>query len=156
MWTAAFFAALAFTATLAIRDGDPGLRRTAFAMLGNWVACTVAVIVLHDFTPWFMFALFDMAAARVVLMHPSGRPQAIIGVIYLFQIVFHVSYALVGSSAAALLYLDMLSFGAWLQVGTLAGGAIYGGGRKVLAARHLRARLLASNPPHSGSMGAPE
>lgn len=156
MWTAIFFGALAAVTALAFQWGDTGLRRTACALLGNWVACTVAVIVLNSWAPWPMFILFDAAAARIVLAHPSGKPQAIIGAIYLFQIAFHVAFALVGSSAATLLYLDMLAFGAWLQVGTLAGGAIYGGGRKVLDAAHLRNRLLGSNPAHRRGLGAPE
>lgn len=153
LWSAAFFAALCVACTLAIKAGEPGLRRTAFAMLMNWIGCTVAVLVLHTWTPWPMFILFDAAAARVVLAHPAGRPQAIIGAIYVFQIVFHAVYALVGSSAAALPYLDMLAFGGWLQVGTLAGGAIYGGGRKILGSPHLRNRVLAAHPAHRRSMG---
>lgn len=155
IWSAAFVAALAGAICLAVAWGGPSLKRTGFAMLGNWVACMVAVLVLRDLTPWHMFLLFDAAAAIVVVKHPSSRPQAIIGAIYLFQMAFHVAFALVGNGLAAGVYLDLLALGGWLQIGTLVGGAIYGGGRTLLATPHLRNRLRGPGAPGHRGMGAP-
>ncbi len=148
LWSAAFFAGLVCAAALAFKMGGSGLTRTGLAMLANWTACTFAVLVLHDWTPWVFFALFDAAAATIVLQHPSSRPQAIIGAIYLFQIAFHVAFAVVGNGAAATFYLDLLALSGWLQIGTLAGGSIYGGGRKALASPHLWHRLRGADSSH--------
>lgn len=154
VWSAAFFIALAGATALAVAWGGPGLKRTGFAMLANWTACMVAVFVLHNLTPWPMFMLFDLATAAAVLKHPSSRPQAIIGAIYLFQIAFHVAFAIVGNGLAAGVYLDLLALGGWLQIGTLIGGAIYGGGRTMLSAPHLRDRLRGPGSSDHGGMGA--
>lgn len=154
IWSAAFVLALSGATALAVAWGGPGLKRTGFAMLANWLSCMAAVFVLHDLTPWVMFLLFDAATAFAVLRHPSSRPQAIIGAIYLFQMAFHVAFALVGNGLAAGVYLDLLALGGWLQIGTLFGGAIYGGGRTMLAAPHLRDRLRGSGAANRGGMGA--
>jgi hypothetical protein len=155
MLSAAFFVALAGATALAVAWGGPRLRRTGFAMLGNWAACMVAVAVSDSLTPWALFLLFDAATAVAVLRHPASRPQAIIGAIYLFQIAFHVAFALVGNGLAASVYLDLLALGGWLQIGTLLGGAIYGGGRTLLVADHFRAGVRSPGASDRGRMGAP-
>jgi hypothetical protein len=130
--------------TLAVcMTGDASLRRSAAAMVANWMGVLVVVSMSGDLAPWFMFLALDVAAALVVLRAPASRPQAIIGSVYLFQITFHIAYALVGSAAALPLYLDLLAMGGWLQLCTLFWGAIHGGGMRysdtVAAGGHLPA-----------------
>jgi hypothetical protein len=155
IWSAAFVSALVGATALAVAWGGPGLRRTGFAMLGNWAACMVAVAVSGSLTPWALLLLFDAATALAVVRHPSSRPQAIIGAVYCFQMAFHVVFALVGNGLPATIYLDLLALGGWLQIGTLLGGAIYGGGRKLWADPRFRGHLRNPDSAHRRGMGAP-
>lgn len=155
IWSALFLVGLTVATLAAVAWGGPGLKRTGFAMLCNWTACMIVVAWTGSLTPWALFMLFDAAAACVVLRHPSSRPQAIIGAIYLFQMAFHVAYAVVGSGLAAGLYLDLLALGGWLQIGTLFGGAIYGGGRTLFAAGDLRGGLRGADSADRRGLGAP-
>jgi hypothetical protein len=116
-------------------NASPALQRTALALAGNWVCVLAAQWVTGDLAPWPLFILADAGAALIVLSHPASKPQAVIGVIYILQITFHIAYALAGAGAATALYLHMLSGGGWLQIATLAIGAIHHGSRKRRAAR---------------------
>lgn len=115
-------------------NASPALQRTALALIGNWVSILAAQQVTGTLDPWLLFMAADAGAALIVLTHPASRPQAVIGVIYILQITFHIAYALVGSGPATGLYLTMLSVGGWLQIATLAIGAIDHGSRKRRAA----------------------
>lgn len=147
-----FGMALIITGIFAMFRGNDGFRRTAMVLMVTWVACTGAVVVLNDYAPWHVFLVIDVLAAFLVTRHPSSKPQAVIGAIYLFQIVFHLTFALhlltleVGSRADVATYLDLLAFGGWLQVATLFGGAIYGGGNRVASGAWHRPRAGSSNP----------
>jgi hypothetical protein len=143
---------LLLSAGLACTSHVPGMRRTGAAMIANWFGVLVAVTLSESVTPWMLFIALDLASALVILRNPSGRPQAIIGTIYLFQITFHVAYALVGSAAASLLYLDLLALGGWLQLVTLLWGTIHGGGMRY-SDHHAGGRLPATDSPHLGRVG---
>jgi hypothetical protein len=127
------------------------LQRTALALAANWLACMVAVAAVGRTDPWMAFAIADAIAAYVVLSHPASRPQAVIGCIYIVQITVHLAYALVGSGPATSLYLNMLSGGGWLQIAVLAGGAIYGSGKRKFAGGSLGG--TGSLPAAVGSRG---
>ena len=111
-------------------NASPALQRTALALSANWVCVLVAQQATGTLAPWPLFILADAVAAAGVLTHPASKPQAVIGVIYILQITFHIAYALVGAGPATALYLNMLSVGGWLQIATLATGAIHHGSRK--------------------------
>jgi hypothetical protein len=127
------FAAALLVASLLTLNAGVGLQRTALALAANWLACMVAVAAVGRVDPWMAFAIADALAAYIVLSHPASRPQAVIGCIYIVQITVHLAYALVGSGPATSLYLNMLSGGGWLQIAVLAGGAIYGTGKRKFA-----------------------
>lgn len=131
------FAGALVAASLLSMNVSSALRRTAFALVGNWLACMAAVFVLGRYDPWLAFLIIDAVAALVVLQHPASKPQAVIGCIYIVQVTVHLAYALVGSGPATGLYLTMLSGGGWLQIATLAGGAIHGQGKRRAARRGL-------------------
>ena len=132
----AFAAGLA-AATLLSMNASPSMRRTAYVLIGNWLACMAAVALTGSLAPWPLFIVIDAVAAWVVLQSPSTRPQAVIGCIYIIQFTVHLAYALVGSGPATGLYLNMLSGGGWLQIAVLAGGAIYGQGKRRAALRGM-------------------
>lgn len=133
----AVFAAGLLAASLLAMNAGPSMRRTALALIGNWLACMMAVAATGVVDPWYAFAAIDAATAAVVLRHPATRPQAYIGCIYIVQITSSVAYALVGHGAATGVYLSMLTGGGWLQIAILAGGAIYGTGKRRAVARGL-------------------
>lgn len=154
MASLAYFLGVSFAATLACAFGGEGLRRAGFVLLANWLACMLAVGFSGSLTPWTLFLLFDAAAAVAVLRHPTSRPQAIIGAIYVFQMAFHTAFALIGNGAAAHMYLDLLALGGWLQITTLTGGAIYGGGKRFGAAPAAGRHMHRSDPQDHGGLGA--
>jgi len=131
----AVFAAGLLAASLLAMNAGPSMRRTAMALVGNWVACMIAVAATGVVDPWLAFMAIDIATAAVVLRHPATRPQAYIGCIYIVQITASVAFALVGPGAATSVYLSLLTGGGWLQIAILAGGAIYGTGKRRAAAR---------------------
>ncbi len=137
MTASAVFAAGLLAASLLAMNAGPSMRRTAFALVANWLACMMAVAATGLVSPWYAFMAIDAATAAVVLRHPATRPQAYIGCIYIVQITASVAYALVGQGAATGVYLSMLTGGGWLQIAILAGGAIYGTGKRRAIARHL-------------------
>lgn len=133
----AVFAAGLLAASLLAMNAGPSMRRTALALVANWLACMMAVAATGVVDPWYAFMAIDVATAAVVLRHPATRPQAYIGCIYIVQITASVAYALVGQGAATGVYLSMLTGGGWLQIAILAGGAIYGTGKRRAVARDL-------------------
>ena len=137
MISSAAFGLALLAATLLACNAGPSMRRTGFALSGCWFACIDAVLVSGRVDPWFAFAAFDAVAAVIVLAHPSSRPQAYIGCIYIVQVTVHLAYALVGSGPATGLYLTMLTGGGWLQIAVLAGGAIYGQGKRRAVGRGM-------------------
>jgi hypothetical protein len=150
---AAFGFGLGLCSLLAWRMGHAGMGRTAAAMTANWIGVLLAVWLSGSFTPWGLFFALDVATAFVVLRQPASKPQAIIGMIYVSQLTFHVAYALVGSAAASLLYLDLLALGGWLQICTLFWGAIHGGGMRYSDTYRARGRLPAADPTDTSRVG---
>ena len=153
-WSGFYFLGLTVAAVTACAFGGIGLRRAAAVLICNWLGCMLAVVAAESLTPWGLFLLFDAASAVAVLRQPASRTQAIIGAIFCFQMAFHVAFALIGNGAADRLYLDLLALGGWLQIATLAGGSIYGGGKRFGLAVDARRHLHRSDPPHHRSMGA--
>jgi hypothetical protein len=138
-------------ASLLAMNAGPSMRRTALALVGNWLACMMAVVATGMVDPWLAFMAIDIATAAVVLRHPATRPQAYIGCIYIVQITASVAYALVGQGAATGVYLSLLTGGGWLQIAILAGGAIYGTGKRRAIARDLACGSSPAVARHSGS-----
>lgn len=153
LWTLLFGFGLVAASAMAWKLGTTQLRRTAVALICAWLAAVVIAVTTGRYDMWLAFIVIDAVAAWVVLAHPSSRPQAIIGLIFVIQISTHLAYALVGSAVAQSMYLDMLAAGGWLQIATLAWGAIYGGGRKIEFGGPGGGNSAAADTTHHRSMG---
>lgn len=118
-------------------DAAPTLRRVSLVLTLNWLLALGAVAVFHDKEPWAAFFLIDTVAAVLVLRHPRGAIQQVIGSFYAVQIVAHVTYMLVvhhypGDIAPAKRYYHlMLDTGGGLQIATLLAGTIYGACKRI-------------------------
>lgn len=150
----AVFAAGLLAASLLAMNAGPSMRRTALALVGNWIASMMAVVATGMVDPWLAFMAIDIATAAVVLRHPATRPQAYIGCIYIVQITASVAYALVGQGAATGVYLSMLTGGGWFQIAILAGGAIHGQGKRRAIARSMVSGGSPAVARHSGGIAA--
>ncbi len=134
--------------------------RSGLALLINWLACVGIVLWLNDATPWLWFALFDAVACVVITVRPAAKMQAIMGAIFVAQIVCHTVYGtsiLMGGTPNANFYLGTLD---WLSWGNLAVFIMWTGGRFVrLGLSHRSHRRYPFEPggadiipPHLASM----
>jgi hypothetical protein len=115
--------------------GPPSLCRTAWALAGNMLAIWAAQYASGSYTPWQAFLIIDVITAYIVLAHPAGRTQALIGAIYVAQIIAHVAFGAAKAASCGGLYMDLLAFGGVCQLLILATGAINGRRGKVAGAR---------------------
>jgi hypothetical protein len=109
----------------------PLLTRAACVLAANFIACKMAVIATGDYAPipWLLF--IDVASAFAMLWHPAARTQAILGIVYIFQIALHTVHWGAGLQEHVIIYLSMLNVGGGLQIAFLILGAVNGDGRKV-------------------------
>jgi hypothetical protein len=150
-----FGAGLALAVILSWIDGRPSMQRTALVLVANWCAVLLVVLVSGEHTPWKLFILIDAVSCALVTRNPRSEEQAWIGAVYLFAILTHVVWGLAGSPAREGDYLTMLAAGGGLQIALLIGGAIHGGGKRILG----RDRAGPRDGPASGGsrgMGAPQ
>jgi hypothetical protein len=106
----------------------PLLLRSAYVLSLNRIACGIAVVSTGDYAPVGWFAVIDIASAYVLLLHPAGRTQAIIGFVYIMQVALHAVQWPGGAGDYA--YLSVLTVGGGLQIAFLVLGAIDGDGRR--------------------------
>ena len=134
--TEAIVFAIAVMAVLCVTRfcGVPSLHRTAWAMAGNMGAVWVAQFWSGSYTPWFAFLIVDVITAYIVLAHPATRTQALIGAVYVAQIIAHIAFGAAQVKGCDVLYLDLLAFGGVCQLLILATGAINGRRGKVVGA----------------------
>jgi hypothetical protein len=119
----------------------PLLVRAAVVLAMNFIAGKLAVIVTSDYAPipWLLF--IDTASAFAMLWQPASRTKTILGIIYIFQIVFHALFWGAALHDTAIIYLSMLNVGGGLQIAFLIMGAVNGDGRKAGGPRNHRGRL---------------
>jgi hypothetical protein len=110
----------------------PHMRRTALILVGTWLAVMI-VTAREGRDPTLVFLFIDTVAALVLLRHPAMRLQAIIGLVYVAQIIGHFLH-LVSAWDDVDQYLLFLAAGGWLQIIILIVGALHGR-RGRLAAR---------------------
>lgn len=122
----------------------------AYILAGNFVAYIAAQLSTGVDAPWLMFLAIDSVCAFIVLHPPASRLAAIIGSIYVLQIIIHVAFAGAGSGATTRLYLDLLATGGWCQLLVLATGAIHHGRkRKVVVIGNSGSAVTGATGPHS-------
>jgi hypothetical protein len=123
---------------VAVRNGCPMLVRAALVLALNLVACKVAVIATGTSAPTVWLLAIDIVSAFAMLWPPASRTQAILGIIYVFQIAIHCWHAAWGMVDYGIIYIAMLNVGGGLQIAFLLMGAANGDGRKVGGRRHYR------------------
>lgn len=125
-WT--YLAPLLVVALLSTTGTKPMLR-TALALVANWIANTAYVMATGDYSPWGWFIATDAAAAWIVLWHPAGRVQSLVGWCFMAQILLHGVYAISDPILAARPYWEALTIIAFLQLLFLGGWIIGHGGK---------------------------
>ena len=99
------------------------MKRTAAAILAVLVASLILVQVLIWPSPNYAIGMMivDAIAAWVILWHPAGRFQSLIGLTFLLQIGVHAGRLLNGENADMFNYWLGLSLLAFLQLGLVGG-----------------------------------
>jgi len=102
----------------------PRMAGTASVLLVNWTACTAAAMLLDDPYPWPWFFAFDYLSAVAILIL-FGWPtvwQALVIIIYAFEIVCHAARGLKGFGTDRTVLVAnyygwyLLHYAAWAQV----------------------------------------
>jgi hypothetical protein len=132
MWAIAFGVGVLVVLVLTARGTSLSNARLGFVLAANFALYIAGQILTGQSAPWLWFLAVDCLCAFIVLHPPASRLAAVIGSIYVLQIIIHVAFAGAGSAATAGLYLNLLAIGGWCQLLVLATGAIqHGRGRKV-------------------------
>jgi len=105
--------------------GREQMIRTAMAILANWIINSGFVLATGIYDPWWFFLATDALTAWVILYHPAGKAQALIGYTYIAQILMHCVYAVSNSVLAEYAYWQILTAIAFVQL-LLLGGWIGG------------------------------
>lgn len=111
----------------------PLLMRSAWVLAANFIACNLAAVATGRFAPVEWLLLIDVASAILMLWHPAGRTQAILGMVYIVQLGLHGVHWAAGETGSAVFYLTMLNVGGGLQIAFLLSGAVNGDGRRQVA-----------------------
>ena len=127
---------------IALRRGGP-LARTAWALAINFALMWIYPMATGRYSDWLFFLAVDALTARVVLLQPAGRWQAVVGFLLIVQCVMHVRYGIgVKSEQITSNYLDTLTAIGWGQLVALIGGATHERTRNLdrsyFAGRHHR------------------
>lgn len=125
-----YLLALLLVLALVHHVGLPSLVRTGWAMAANLALVWISTWATQSYAPWLWFVAIDIGTAFMVLARPAGRAQALIGAIFVMQIITHIAFGASGTVDNARLYLDLLAFGGGCQLLILATGAIHGRRRK--------------------------
>ncbi len=88
-----FGVVLSLLVGLARMTSSNAMFRVALALLGNWAAQLAYWAISGDSTPWLFNMLIDTLTATVILLRPSGKMQAALGVTFVFEIACHTAYA---------------------------------------------------------------
>ena len=144
----AFALGLALASLVAWASGRSGLQRTAMVMIGNLGICWGVIAITGDYGAWYLFGALNFISGVVVLQHPAARTQAIIGCIYVAQIIVDVGYFLVGSMQAIPAYQLIQTMAGWCQIAALVAGGIYGTGLRLGYNWPLRGCNSVAAKPH--------
>ena len=106
-----------------VRDG--ALLRSFAAVAVIWAAGAAYVSETRIYDPWPLSMALDIMAAMIILRHPAGLFQALLGVLFMLQIAMHIGYAAAkgNGSADIYLYYDALTYAGWVQLMVLSGWA---------------------------------
>jgi hypothetical protein len=133
----------------------PHMRRTAIILVATFMAVIAANAAFESRDPVLAFLFIDTVAALVLLRHPAMRLQAIIGLVYVAQIVGHF-LRLVSAWNDVDQYLFFLAAGGWLQIIILIGGALHGRRGRLAAGGTCRGNIGTPAAAHLRSVGEQE
>lgn len=133
----------------------PHMRRTAAVLVGTWLAVMAATSITGHSDPLLSFLFIDTVAAGLLLQHPAMRLQAVIGLVYVAQIIAHF-LRLVTAWDDVGQYLFVLAAGGWLQIAILIVGALHGRRGRLAAGGYRRGDHSAAVASHHRSMGKQE
>ncbi len=120
------------------------MKRTGLTLLGNWIVGAAFVYATHIPDAWWFSIVIDAIAARIILHQPAGTIQALVGIVYMAQIVLHVVYAFSNHMWGQDAYWRDLTNLAYLQMALL-GWWILGKARRLIwQRRHPRLANAAS------------
>ncbi len=98
--------------------------RTWAALMGTAVAAMLLPPVAVA-----AYIIVDSIAGAIVLRHPSGWVQKLIGALFATMVMFHIGYLYAGNPAAAENYIWWNMAIGWVQWGALASWGAYDAGR---------------------------
>lgn len=106
-----------------VRDG--AIVRSMVTVAGIWVAGASYVAETGIYDPWQLSIALDVMAATIILRHPAGVYQALLGVLFILQIAMHIGYAGAKWQGGGnpYLYYDAVTYAAWVQLLVLSGWA---------------------------------
>ena len=133
----------------------PHMRRTALILVATWLAVITANAAFETRDPVLAFLFIDTVAALVLLRYPAMRLQAIIGLVYVAQIVGHF-LRLVSAWDDVDQYLFFLAAGGWLQIIFLIWGALHGRRGRLAAGGHRRSDIGTAAAAHLRRVGEQE
>lgn len=119
----AYWALLGALSLLTLFKGSAQMKRTALALL----AVLAISFFLNAWLVWpsenwaLAMLAVDAIAATVILFHPAGKAQSLIGLTFLLQMGVHAGRVMNGDQADLTLYWWMLSIAAFAQL-FIAGG----------------------------------
>lgn len=149
-----YLAPLIVVVMMTLSTGVATMRRTALVLFFNWLVNTLFVLTTQVYDPWAFFLAVDALSAMVLLYQPAGRVQAVVGGLYMAQIMTHGIYGACKNFAAPSLsvdnylqILDMLGFVQLILLGGWAGGHWV---RVAYRAWHRRRARVAEAQAHSG------
>ena len=119
--------------------------RAGTVLVVNWLLCAAIVLLTDNDHPWLWFAVLDTMAVIVVTIRPAAKAQAMIGGVFVAQIICHAIYGinvLRGTDSDPQRYLDMLDSLAALNL-VLFGGWVGGAWRGLAVLGFLTALAFA-------------
>lgn len=112
--------------------------------LRTWGALTGAAVAAMLLPPVSVAAyiIIDSITGAIVLRHPSGWVQKLIGALFATMVMFHIGYLYAGNPGAAENYVWWNTAIGWVQWAALAAWGAYDAARYVVRRAGPRVRLL--------------
>jgi hypothetical protein len=128
-----YLTGMLLTCAAFVAFGHDEQRRTVLVIAANWLLGWGYNEAFGTFTPWVWSTFIDTCAAFIILRHPAGNAQRLIGATYATQIALHGAYGVAtlrNMHPDALLYWQWLTVIAWSQLAMVWIWGAYGGGKR--------------------------
>jgi hypothetical protein len=148
-----YLAGMLLTCAGFVAFGHAEQRRTVLVIAANWVLGWGYNEAFGTFTPWVWSTFIDTCAAFVILRHPAGNAQRLIGATYATQIALHGAYGVAtlrGMAPDAILYWTWLTVIAWSQLAMVWLWGLWGGGKRLYRGWFRGPVAVAGGKDHGG------